>query len=1172
MTKGIGVRITMKLAGLLVAVGCFTTADQASAQCVTGPVVDGRTPVDCEGESPAGYAAPVGIDDIDVLIVEDGTPTVIRDGSTTEAVLINGNSSVINGTTQTTGTVTAGSAISIENAGSVGIRVETGETGSYLQNEGAITAGTGLAPLDNTVGMQIGDGSAVLNGIDGTITLFGDGATGILAGESNAVDLLDEARLVVVGPSLSDRTIKSIENHGAIAITGDGARGIAVGNFNTRVVGAEDFGVWNSAEGAAPATITITGNDGVGIFAGTGNGVMNQGNIIVTGDSGIGIFTGDGNSVVNQGTITTTGNNSRGIEVGDNSTITNAAGAEIHGGSGATGYGIWFNGDDPTETNRLDNFGTIDTGGTVAIRGSDSIELIEFQATSVVTGDLVLGAGDDQVQFDDGAVFEGSIELGAGDDQVFVQAGESLGETAFGAIAINAGDGSDRIIIRGTPGGVETPNGATVAAMVDLGVAEDDDMDLNEFQIRVDSTFNGSVMGGGGVDEVVMNFDATMTGDISLGAEGDSLSMSSNSVLNGDADLGEGANTVVLFSEATVNGNILLGSGADRVEYDPGVTVTGTLNLGDGANVFVLKPTATIPANLVLGAGIDTLQLDAFPEEFATTSTIDLVDAAAFEALNIGTAPDSSDVGFDWFISTSAPVTFTDGVLLQSGPAVFVDTVDITTPVMTQAINSVMVFDLTPADLGVEKLKITGALNITAGSVPPAGPVPERGADVEIFVTRDITEGEYPLITTTGGITGVFFNEIFHETAVISFATVLDANNYTLTVDRHLYAELAATSNQARTGSYLDEVRLDPDVGSFQDDVLDELDLLSERNLVNALGQLHAQTYDAHTSSVLAWGRAQQRVLHERPMHCERFTYSPLPEIVSDSPCGNKRFMPWAKVVGDLSRHKGGEQAGYDTLSGGVLAGVDFRLSESLWFSGDVGFGRIEIEHDNGAEGDVDSIDLGAAAGFVRNGFSARSSLTYSHGFHENTREVDFVNTRLTGKHDSDRVSLAARAGYEAQLGFFRIEPNATLDYTHVEEEKIEEKGDGDIGLDVSARKSDVFVTTAGVRMSTNFLKYRYAGEWLEWADGVWTPSVTAQWRQAFGDVDRDIKSSMQGAPNSAGRFKSKGKDSDGGAEVGARLSFQPMHTATTLEIGYDGYFGDDVTNHAANATVRIPF
>ncbi|MCH9048260.1 MAG: autotransporter domain-containing protein [Proteobacteria bacterium] len=181
------------------------------------------------------------------------------------------------------------------------------------------------------------------------------------------------------------------------------------------------------------------------------------------------------------------------------------------------------------------------------------------------------------------------------------------------------------------------------------------------------------------------------------------------------------------------------------------------------------------------------------------------------------------------------------------------------------------------------------------------------------------------------------------------------------------------------------------------------------------------------------------------------------------------------------------------------------------------------MDHDVGADSHFNSVDLGIAAGTVRGPLSVRGSLSYSHGFHDIDRDVDFLGTKLKGQFDSDRVSLELGAGYRLKVGPILIEPNAGVDYSHVEEDAVKEKGNAEVALNLKARQTDIVSGTAGFRFSANILKYRYVGDMLEWADGLWIPSVTAQWRQAFAGFDRDSSARMQGAPAVAGSFKSEG-------------------------------------------------
>ncbi|MCP5039886.1 MAG: autotransporter outer membrane beta-barrel domain-containing protein, partial [bacterium] len=824
-------------------------------------------------------------------------------------------------------------------------------------------------------------------------------------------------------------------------------------------------------------------------------------------------------------------------------------------------------------------------------------------------GNVDLGDGNNTVSMGVDADITGNIVFGDDDDRF------ELADQATDARDLAMGAGSDSVDLLNS-GDPDNPGGSTLTGNIDLGVAQDAVDDSNYVVLRAGSFLDGDVSGGIGQDQVYALDDATVDGNIDLGAGDnfvlvgpdaqvtgtidfgggeDTLELDEGSQLDGAVDMGAGADTMDLASGTTSTATIDFGAGDDTVSLATGATltgsldlgpdadtvsmhfdssVTGTIDLGAGDDVFQLEPGADFPDNLVAGLGSDTLQLDALTSG-SQTGVADLTDiqttmgADPFEALVIG--PDSGgDAAFDWLISTTAPTAFADGVELQSGEVEFDGTVELTGD-LVQRRGSVMVFDL---GVGTEDsmLLLDGELTIETSLV-------DVHSEARITINRNISEGEFTLIETTGGIVDEDDNAVtefasfsFPSIAVFSIDHGVVGDDYILTVTRaSTYDDFGRNANEETLGRYLDKARRKAGASAFAD-VAAALDLLSVGELETGLSQLGPEGYDAHTSSVLAWGREQQRVLQERPMRCDRYNYAPRPEVVSTSPCGARGIMPWAKAVGTFGHHKGSASSGYDVLGGGVLMGLDHRVSDRYWWSADVGFGHIEVEHDNGAEGDFESIDLGAAAGVALGAFSARSSLTYSHGFHEMDRKVDFLGDHATSKFDSDRVTIAAGAGYRVRFGPLVIEPNATVDFTHVEEEAVDESGLGAASLDLDSRKSDVFAATGGITLSTNVLKYRYVGEWLEWADGLWTPTASVHWRQAVGDVDRDLGAQMQGAPNLAGDFEAEAEDSSGGLEIGVGIGFQPLASGVAVEIGYDLYLGDDVTTHNANASVRIPF
>jgi uncharacterized protein with beta-barrel porin domain len=827
--------------------------------------------------------------------------------------------------------------------------------------------------------------------------------------------------------------------------------------------------------------------------------------------------------------------------------------------------------------------------------GADDLSLLE---NATVTGQLNLGAGDDDVSVGKGADIGGAIDLGAGDD-VFILQEEADLDLMGGTLM--AGDGNDTVSLRG-PNDLANDTQSTLTGNVNLGGAGlDFDNDLNTLRLQSKTTLDGTVTGGAQVDRIELNEQTTITGAVNLGAGPDEFYAGIDSTLESAIDLGDGENflqagegavfestvdlgadddRVELLFSVTTEDDVRTGDGNDTVVVSNEATVMGDLDLGDGDDVLELRPTGTVPANLILGAGSDALQLDAEAGGSSRTGVADLTaiqtarGADTFERLIIGPGDAADDnPPFNWLVATTAPTAFADGIVVSNGAVVFEGTVELTGDV-NQTQNTILVFDL-GVDVDDGALEIDGMLTIDASDFGDAmDPDDDLVAGAEVTINGNIVEDTYTLISATGGINRVYTDEEFTtpDIAAFTFAHQLNGNALELVVERvSTFDDFANNGSQGNLGRYLERARVAAGTSAFSDFSAD-LDMLSESDLQTALSQLGAEPYDAHTSSMISWGRAQRRVLHARPMHCERFTYAPRPEVVSANPCGQRGLMPWAQVVGDISNHKGDDDRGFDSLGGGVLMGVDHRASDRYWWSADIGFGHVEIDNDNDADGQFQTVDLGVAAGAVFAAFQTRGSVTYSHGFHEIDRRVDFISDTLRGKFDSDRVTVAVEGSYRARVGPVVLEPGVKVDFTHVTEESLDEKGHDVAALEVHARKTNLFTAAGGLSISTALLKYRYVGDWLEWADGVWTPMVSAHWRQGFGDVDRDVTAALSGADSSAGDFDSEARDSNGGVEVRGGVTFQPLENAASVGIHYDGYFGDDVINHSANASVRIPF
>ena len=364
-------------------VGLCLSAAPANAACAPDPASSGQT-VTCSGNTPAGFQAGGGVDNLTVNVLAGATAS---DGGGGVIIGVNDFNTVTNSGTLTAGPnstgIFAGVNNTIVNAAS-GI-ITLGDSGvgifvagnSTVTNAGQITIGDAAGPAAGII--AINDDNTVSNLAGATITV-GLGADGILMQGNRAI----------------------VNNAGTISVTAFGAAIDVFGDdaliTSNGVINAGDNAAGISAQGDR-ALITHSGtiNGGIasaGVAYNGSSGTINNSGRIVLGDDAVGILVlGDSNTITNSGTITVGAGFAVGIDVssfgGSNSIINTGT---INVGAGATGILVSGN-------------GTVFNSGTInAATGFAAIEfcgcgnsVLTLGPGSVING-LVLGSGTDTLQ------------------------------------------------------------------------------------------------------------------------------------------------------------------------------------------------------------------------------------------------------------------------------------------------------------------------------------------------------------------------------------------------------------------------------------------------------------------------------------------------------------------------------------------------------------------------------------------------------------------------------------------------------------------------------------------------------------------------------------------------------------------------------------------------------
>jgi outer membrane autotransporter protein len=301
------------------------------------------------------------------------------------------------------------------------------------------------------------------------------------------------------------------------------------------------------------------------------------------------------------------------------------------------------------------------------------------------------------------------------------------------------------------------------------------------------------------------------------------------------------------------------------------------------------------------------------------------------------------------------------------------------------------------------------------------------------------------------------------------------------------------------------------------------------------------------------------------------------PSVLGLSACTESGWTPWLATWGEFAEREGtNAHIDYETLGGDLALGADRRVGERWLLTGYLGTGGSEIEVGAIGEAQLYSAEVGAAAAFALDGFSARGAAAYGHGWHHTRRDIRVGSIMRSARsdHASDRVTAELETGYAFDLGTsygWFLEPLASLDGTWIGQESLDEQGAASLDLSVDSRSDFVLSSMLGLRVGSEFVKAGYNVDWLEWANGVWRPEITAGWREIWTGRERDLDARLSGAPAGVGSFTVSGDDEERGAQVGARVLFQPAGTRIQAGLDFDGFFGDGTDNYFVGLELRVP-
>ena len=535
-----------------------------------------------------------------------GTGTINIDGQNVTLFNINSNSTSIDFSGITVGTVTAGSNYTLGSLvngkmtyGSSALLATNGTmlngkyTNIYLNSSSDITSEAGATgvvavALDG----QYTGGAPITPGVDGKndgLIVLGDSSAG-LYGKNGA--RFENTHIITVGNDstgiYTEGVSSSIINTGTITI-GNNSQGMYLKNGDTINNGG---------------SIISSGINNVGIFAdNVSNPVVNSGLIDLSGDKSVGIYkTGAVNSISNSGTVkigASSDLNDPGIGIYSNTagdTITNTGTID----TGKNSIGIYAEGAAVNQNNILktgeSGTGIYTKGGTITLGAASYTEVGSNESVGIYgtngtyitnnsTNTTVIGAGAYGFILETGSVLDnygllslngkGTAVYSAGANTVNNYAGADInmsGDSNIGIFMVSGGTANNAADINGTVGksniGIYNKNGTiTNTGTISVG----DSVLAYKSDGSVDYDNSGYAVGIYGDGSYINN-----TGAINIGENGIGLYTRNNpvSVVNQGNITGTGKGAVGLFVD---NGTVENALGTT-------ITMTGDDSIGMVAN------------------------------------------------------------------------------------------------------------------------------------------------------------------------------------------------------------------------------------------------------------------------------------------------------------------------------------------------------------------------------------------------------------------------------------------------------------------------------------------------------------------------------------------------------------------------------------------------------------
>jgi uncharacterized protein YhjY with autotransporter beta-barrel domain len=679
------------------------------------------------------------------------------------------------------------------------------------------------------------------------------------------------------------------------------------------------------------------------------------------------------------------------------------------------------------------------------------------------------------------------------------------------AVGIETGNGHDTII---NEGGIAVTTLASASYWVET---EDDDSEYR-------SSWRGSsvigILGGAGNDTIISRGSIHLTN-----AVGGTLVA---------IDSGTGNDLVSLQGDSFVGGSILLGAGDDTLDLAGTPGPTGPVDAGAGQDTLAFGGSGSLA---------DSFSLTGFEKALKTgEGTFALPQLATVSSLQVERG--ALVVGSSYSFGSNSVF---EGVLPRDG------------------------------DCG--QFRLSGGAQL-AGTLAA-----ERGAGpFNVGVTR------FDLIIATNGVSGVFSQtNLPAPRPLLRFEVNYLPDRVQIAAIGSSFTSVADNRVERAISGYLDRVIGESD-GEFSG-ILDHAQQMTVSGLRDVFSSMSPASYDDYTVATHGLARQYNMSMRQRldTLRLNASVFggdsrngilpggSPLllayagdsGEIgqlaARDQQAAADRFNGvWASGFGQWSEYDA--QDGYDGFKlspSGMSVGFDRVLSDAftLGISGGYASSGLSLDDDMGG-GEIDTFSAGLYGSYLQNRVHIEGALSYMYNEYESHRYLAFddVARRADSTHYGNGFGAMMSAGYLVEIKKLTLEPFASLQYSYLYENGLEEEGAGSLNLALDERETDALFSELGLRLAFLLRADSFAV----------VPELRMAWNHDFDISDRTITSSLAGAPNAAFAIPGRQLDQDG-MSASAALTFL-FGKGVSSSVRYYGDLRGSYVAHMVEGELRWTF